>query len=525
MPDDPYLQAPNVGRCRLTSRIGEGGMGVVYRGWHEDLDLDVAVKFLNPDQVAKGRGADRFLREARLAARLNHPGIVRVFDCGEADGRYYIVMEFVDGQNLEAHIAERKAVGVDRSLRIAEEAARALEEAWTRVGVIHRDVKPANILLTSAGQVKLADLGLAKVAAAPETVADATQAFASRTEAGATLGTPAFMPPEQFLDASTVDFRADIYALGATLYYMLSGRPPFQADSVFGLMRLIECEDPPPLPEHVPLAVERLVAKMMAKRPSDRHQTYAELIEDLRAAERPEEEASPSAILGEPSRISITKSGIIPAARTAGRAVHSAKPKENRVLLVVDVQNDFCPGGALAVSGGDELPKIINKLSRRFAHVVLTQDWHPEDHLSFASSHPGEKPFGAIDLPYGPQILWPDHCIQDEPGSEFHPELDVRHCELIIRKGYLREIDSYSAFFENDRSTPTGLAGYLRERGLNRLFLVGLATDFCVAYSALDARRLGFEVTVIESACRAIDLDGSLAAAWKQMEEAGVVRA
>ncbi|WP_369432162.1 bifunctional nicotinamidase/pyrazinamidase [Aquisphaera insulae] len=205
--------------------------------------------------------------------------------------------------------------------------------------------------------------------------------------------------------------------------------------------------------------------------------------------------------------------------------MHSATPRENRVLLVVDVQNDFCPGGALAVPGGDEVPRVINRLSRRFSHVILTQDWHPDDHLSFASSHPGERAFGTIELPYGPQILWPDHCVQDTEGSRFHPELDVRNCELIIRKGYLREIDSYSAFFENDRSTPTGLAGYLRERGLNRLFLVGLATDFCVAYSALDARRLGFEVTVIEAGCRGIDLDGSLAAAWAQMEEAGVTRA
>lgn len=533
MPDDPFLQAPDVGRCRLISRVGEGGMGVVYRGWHEDLDLAVAVKFLNPDQVAKGHGADRFLREARLAARLNHPGIVRVFDCGESDGRYYIVMEFVDGQSLEAHIAERQAMGVDRSLQVAEQVATALGEAWTQVGVIHRDVKPANILLTSAGQVKLADLGLAKVAAGSgagseaDTDADAgaTMAYSARTEAGTSLGTPAYMPPEQFLDASAVDLRADVYSLGATLYHMLAGRPPFKADSVFGLLRLIEREDPPPLPEHVPLAVEQLVAKMMAKKPADRHQSHAELIEELRAVQRPEGEASPASMLRSSSRTSITTSGIIPAARTAGRAVHSATPKENRVLLVVDVQNDFCPGGALAVPGGDELPKIINKLSRRFSHVILTQDWHPEDHLSFASSHPGEKPFGTIELPYGPQILWPDHCIQEEPGSEFHPELEVHNCELIIRKGYLREIDSYSAFFENDRSTPTGLAGYLRERGLNRLFLVGLATDFCVAYSALDARRLGFEVTVIESACRGIDLDGSLEAAWKQMEDAGVVRA
>jgi nicotinamidase/pyrazinamidase len=168
---------------------------------------------------------------------------------------------------------------------------------------------------------------------------------------------------------------------------------------------------------------------------------------------------------------------------------------------------------------------LINKLARRFTHVILTQDWHCEDHLSFASSHPGKKPLELADLSYGPQILWPDHCVQGTPGAAFHRHLEVEQCELIIRKGYHREIDSYSAFFENDRQTPTGLAGYLRERGLTRLFIVGLATDFCVAYSALDARRLGFEVTVIESACRGIDVNGSLQAAWRQMEQAGVIRA
>nr|WP_165232598.1 bifunctional nicotinamidase/pyrazinamidase [Aquisphaera insulae] len=534
MPEDPVAGLPKIGRCRLISRIGEGGMGVVFQAWHDDLDLPVAVKFLHPNQVAKDRGAERFLREARLAARLNHPGIVRVFDCGEAEGRYYIVMEYVDGQSLEAHIAERQAVGVDRALQIATEVARALAEAWSQVGVIHRDIKPANILLTAAGQVKLADLGLAKVASAAGTpsVSDdpnATAVLVAPTEAGTALGTPAYMPPEQFLDSSTVDLRADVYSLGATLYHMLAGRVPFLADSAFGLLRLIEREDPPPLPSHVPLAVEQLVAKMMAKKPGDRHQTHAELIEELRVIQQG---PSPSvtSMLQSSSTSSMTASklltsGIIPAARTAGRAIHSATPRENRVLLVVDVQNDFCPGGALAVPGGDEVPRVINRLSRRFSHVILTQDWHPDDHLSFASSHPGERAFGTIELPYGPQILWPDHCVQDTEGSRFHPELDVRNCELIIRKGYLREIDSYSAFFENDRSTPTGLAGYLRERGLNRLFLVGLATDFCVAYSALDARRLGFEVTVIEAGCRGIDLDGSLAAAWAQMEEAGVTRA
>jgi nicotinamidase/pyrazinamidase len=195
------------------------------------------------------------------------------------------------------------------------------------------------------------------------------------------------------------------------------------------------------------------------------------------------------------------------------------------VLIVTDVQNDFCPGGALAVPGGDEVVPIANWLSREFGHVVLTQDWHCADHLSFASSHPGRQPLEQIELPYGSQILWPDHCVQGTKGAEFHPDLDVAHCELILRKGYHREIDSYSMFFENDRRTPTGLAGYLHERGLTRLFLVGLATDFCVAWSALDGRRLGFDVTVIEDGCRGIDVEGSLAAAWEQMLSAGVRRA
>lgn len=200
-------------------------------------------------------------------------------------------------------------------------------------------------------------------------------------------------------------------------------------------------------------------------------------------------------------------------------------PPENRVLLVVDIQNDFCPGGALAVPDGDQMVPVINRLSRRFAHVILTQDWHCDDHLSFASSHPGKQPLDSVELSYGPQILWPDHCVRQTWGAEFHAELRIANCELILRKGYHREVDSYSAFYENDRRTPTGLAGYLRERGLSRLFLAGLATDFCVAYTALDARRLGFEVTVIEEACRGIDIDGSLESAWRQMLAAGVIRA
>ncbi len=194
------------------------------------------------------------------------------------------------------------------------------------------------------------------------------------------------------------------------------------------------------------------------------------------------------------------------------------------LLLVIDVQNDFCPGGALAVAEGDAVVPVINRLAQRFAHVVLTQDWHPAGHSSFATSHPGAEPFQTVAMAYGAQTLWPDHCVQGTAGAALHPQLAVDRAELIIRKGFRREIDSYSAFHENDRRTPTGLAGYLRERGLTRIFLVGLATDYCVHYSAVDALRLGFEAVVIESGCRAIDLAGSLASAWTNMEQAGVRR-
>jgi nicotinamidase/pyrazinamidase len=197
-------------------------------------------------------------------------------------------------------------------------------------------------------------------------------------------------------------------------------------------------------------------------------------------------------------------------------------PSERDVLLVVDVQNDFCPGGALAVPDGDRVVPAINALGRRFAHVVLTQDWHPADHLSFASQHPGRQPFETIDVAYGAQTVWPDHCVQGTPGAAFHPGLALPHAELILRKGFRRAIDSYSAFRENDRATPTGLAAYLRERGFARLYLAGLATDYCVAYSALDAVAAGFEPVVIEDACRAIDLAGSLDQAMAQMRDAGV---
>ncbi len=190
-------------------------------------------------------------------------------------------------------------------------------------------------------------------------------------------------------------------------------------------------------------------------------------------------------------------------------------------LILVDVQNDFCPGGALAVPHGDEIVSVANELATRFAHVLLTQDWHPAGHLSFASSHPGRKPFDTIEMPYGPQVLWPDHCVQGSRGAEFHAGLHVSRAELIVRKGYHAAIDSYSTFFENDRRTPTGLGGYLRERGLGRVFLAGLATDFCVRYSAEDARRLGFDVAVVLDACRAIDMDGSGQAALDSFARCG----
>jgi nicotinamidase/pyrazinamidase len=192
------------------------------------------------------------------------------------------------------------------------------------------------------------------------------------------------------------------------------------------------------------------------------------------------------------------------------------------VLLIIDVQNDFCPGGALAVPEGDEIVGTVNRLAKSFAHVILTQDWHPPGHASFASSHPGKRPFDSIAVSYGTQILWPDHCVQGTQGAAFHPKLNVPHAELVLRKGFRSAIDSYSAFRENDRRTATGLAGYLRERGFERLTLCGLATDFCVAFSAIDGRAAGFEVSVVAGACRGIDIDGSLERAMRSMNEAGV---
>ena len=196
-------------------------------------------------------------------------------------------------------------------------------------------------------------------------------------------------------------------------------------------------------------------------------------------------------------------------------------PADDDVLVVVDVQNDFCPGGNLAVSKGDEIVPTVNRLMGLFRHVVLTQDWHPLGHSSFASTH-GAQPFTTIQLAYGAQTLWPDHCVQGTKGAEFHRDLKLSGAELVLHKGFRQAIDSYSAFFENDHATPTGLVGYLRERNLKRLFMCGLATDFCVAWSAIDGRRQGFPVTVLEDACRAIDLNGSLAASKVDMTKAGV---
>ena len=192
-------------------------------------------------------------------------------------------------------------------------------------------------------------------------------------------------------------------------------------------------------------------------------------------------------------------------------------------LIVIDVQNDFCPSGALAVPEGDAIVPGVNALMREFPAVILTQDWHPAGHASFASEHPGRAPMETVEMPYGPQILWPDHCVQGTPGAAFHPDLDTDRADLILRKGFRRAIDSYSAFFENDGTTPTGLEGYLRTRGLSRLTMVGLATDVCVAYSAQDAARLGFEVELRADLCRGIDHEGSLGRALAAMRERGVV--
>jgi nicotinamidase/pyrazinamidase len=206
------------------------------------------------------------------------------------------------------------------------------------------------------------------------------------------------------------------------------------------------------------------------------------------------------------------------------RAAASIKPDEASALLVIDVQNCFLPGGSLAVKDGDQVVPVINRLAKAFSNVVLTQDWHTGGHVSFASSHPGKKPFETVDLDYGKQVLWPDHCVQGTESAALSKDLAIPHAGLVIRKGFRKNVDSYSAFTEADGKTTTGLAAYLKARNIERVFLAGLATDFCVAWSALDARKAGFETYVIEDACRGIDTQGSLAGAWADMTKAGVKR-
>jgi nicotinamidase/pyrazinamidase len=223
-------------------------------------------------------------------------------------------------------------------------------------------------------------------------------------------------------------------------------------------------------------------------------------------------------------RITTTSTALLAVAPYWVHAQGRIKPGGDDVLAVIDVQNCFLPGGTLPVPDGDKIVPIINRLAPAFRHVIITQDWHTKNHVSFASSHPGKKPFETVTLPYGTQVLWPDHCIQGTPDAELHKDLRIPHAELIIRKGYRQHVDSYSAFLEADRATMTGLTGYLKERGLKNAYFVGLATDFCVAWSALDARRNGFTAVVIEDATRGIDAGGSLAKAWADMTGAGVGR-
>jgi nicotinamidase/pyrazinamidase len=208
----------------------------------------------------------------------------------------------------------------------------------------------------------------------------------------------------------------------------------------------------------------------------------------------------------------------------AALAAGKIRPTDQDALLVIDVQNCFVPGGSLAVKEGDQIVPLINQIAKAFRNVVLTQDWHTSDHVSFASQHPGKKPFEAVKLAYGTQVLWPDHCVQGTEGAAIVSGVNIPHAQLVIRKGFHRDVDSYSAFLEADRKTETGLAGYLKHRKINRVFVCGLATDYCVAWSAEDARKAGFQASVIEDASRGIDLNGSLAAAWKAMEKAGVKR-
>ena len=205
-------------------------------------------------------------------------------------------------------------------------------------------------------------------------------------------------------------------------------------------------------------------------------------------------------------------------------AATKISPDERSVLIVVDVQNCFLPGGSLAVKDGEQVVPIINRIARAFTNVVLTQDWHTPQHVSFASAHRGTKPFETIRLPYGDQVLWPDHCVQGTSSADISKDISIPQAELIVRKGYHKDMDSYSAFFEADHKTPTGLAGYLKERSIDKVFVAGLATDFCVAWTAIDARSIGLETYVVEDACRGIDTNGSLAAAWATMQKAGVKR-
>ncbi len=225
-------------------------------------------------------------------------------------------------------------------------------------------------------------------------------------------------------------------------------------------------------------------------------------------------------------RALLATGGTMAAAALAGDAGAQGrlKPGAESALIVVDVQNCFTPGGSLAVAKGDEIIPLINKIAKGFQNVVLTQDWHTPGHISFASAHPGKKPFEAVKLPYGQQVLWPDHCVQGTDGAGLHKDLAIPHAQLVIRKGYNPKVDSYSAFIEADKRSRTGLDGYLRGRGVRTVYVVGLATDFCVGWTAVDARKLGFTALVIEDACRGIDTQGSLAAAWKAMAKAGVKR-
>jgi nicotinamidase/pyrazinamidase len=222
--------------------------------------------------------------------------------------------------------------------------------------------------------------------------------------------------------------------------------------------------------------------------------------------------------------LTLAAGAALAAGASSAAAQTKIKPGSQDVLLVVDVQNCFLPGGSLAVKDGDQVIPVINKLAPAFEHVILTQDWHTPGHVSFASSHSGKKPFDTTSLPYGTQVLWPDHCVQGTEGAELSKALQIAHAELVIRKGYRKQMDSYSAFYEADGKTPTGLTGYLRDRGLTTVYVCGLATDFCVFWSAMDARKAGFTAAVIEDASRGIDAGGSLGRAWQEMTGAGIKR-